>query len=659
MKKTVIINEKQSRFIAKRRLHEVNSYDPSEIGEIACTLDFDEDWYQEYLQDNELTDSPQAKEEYIRNECTYDVELYDAETYHQCGYEQMTIEEIEENFGAAIAADVFKECMDGKEHRYEPLAYDNEVVDLNNPVALSDAAMKRLQHGDYSKDCRGFILPNGVVVYTGAEHNMCSQIPGVNGTYHFIELGCIRVLDHSVDLAVAPTSEQWNTLWKVFNAYYGDTLYLDLMNKKIGTASKQYSGLDPQEAIDDIKNYFNYGVKPRADIYGMYESVFKGKKKDFNKWFRKLNESNLPQTNLLQQFEKKYGELSDNGKKWFEGLMKGALFGVTMDEILFKAVFSMLGMTPFGIGGQVDNEWDELDGILRVAINKTGYGQEILERLRTTRGDRNIISDEEMAEFKKRLEYYPNIYEELVRCYDIFSRVAPAIYKAKNYLKSYNHGIPALEFCYIVGRIREKNRAALDVAVKQALEGSKPVLPQLNESVSEKTLYHGSCADFNQFDEKYVLSGVGHMDYGYGFYLTDSKNTAHDYALGGKLYTVEAPDGKYLNAGRISRGEAMRVARNFYNYYLNTDYGKEAYGSQGNEFWEYECKYVAEATDGNTLYGTISSILGSDKDTSAYLRSIGYVGLEIDGDNGTTGEVFKNYLIFDQSDITITGKCDF
>ena len=466
MARKIIINEKQTKFIYRKKLNEVSSYDPSEIGEIACTLDFDEDWYEEYLQDNELTDSPQTREEYIRNECTYDVELYDAETYHQCGYEQMTIDQIEENFGAAIAADVFKECMDGKEHRYEPLAYDNEVVDLSNPRALSDAAMKRLQHGHYSKDCRGFILPNGVVVYTGAEHNMCSQIPGVNGTYHFIDLGCIRVLDHSVDLAVAPTSEQWQTLWDVFNAYYGDTLYLDLMNKRIGTASKTYSNLDPQDAVDDIRNYFNNGVKPRADFYGMYESVFRGNKNDFKKWLVK-------------------------------------------------------------------------------------------------------------------------------------------------------------------------------------------------ENVDEMELYHGSCADFDKFDDQYVLTGVGHMDYGYGFYLTNSKETAHEYALGGKLYTVEVPDGKYLNASHISRAEANKVARNFYNYYLHTDYGREAYAGHGQEFWEYECKYVAEATDGNSLYGSISSILGSDKDTSAYLRSLGYIGLEIDADNGTTGEVFKNYLIFDQNDIKITQKADF
>ena len=452
MGKKIIINERQSRFIAKRRLHEVVSYDPSEIGEIACTLDFDEDLYQEYLQDNELTDSPQAKEEYIRNECTYDVELYDAETYHQCGYEQMTIEQIEENFGAAIAADVFKECMDGKEHRYEPLAYDNEVVDLNNPVALSDAAMKRLKHGEYSKNCRGFILPNGVVVYTGAEHNMCSQVPGVQGTYHFIELGCIRVLDHSVDLAVAPTSEQWQTLYDVFNSYYGDTLYLDLMNKQIGVASKQYSGLDPQEAIDDIRNYFNYGTKPRSG-YGMYES--------------------------------------------------------------------------------------------------------------------------------RR---------------------------------------------------------------------------SLKENMDEKTLYHGTNNDFDQFKEEFYLSGVGKMDFGYGVYLTSSVNTAKEYGPGGTIMVVDAPEGKYLNGDRVGATEAMAIARKFYKYYLTTDYGKSAYSGVENEFWEYECSAIAKCNDGNGIYGTVSTILGSDKEASEWLRSIGYIGISYRCQNRATGERFVNYVIFNPNDIRIIEK---
>lgn len=447
MKKTIIINEKQAKFVYRHRMmNEVSSYDPSEIGEIACTLDFDEDWYEEYLQDNELTDSPQTKEEYIRNECTYDVELFDAETYHQCGYEQMTIDQIEENFGAAIAADVFKECMDGKEHRYEPLAYDNEVVDLSNPVALSDAAMKRLQHGQYSKNCRGFILPNGVVVYTGAEHNMCSQIPGVNGTYHFIELGCIRVLHHSVDLAVRPTPEQWNTLWKVFNAYYGETIYLDLMNKKIGTASKTYSNLDPQDAVDDIRNYFNNGVKPRADFYGLYEGV------------------------------------------------------------------------------------------------------------------------------------------------------------------------------------------------------------------DEKILMHGTHADFDQFDETYLLSGIGEMAWGYGFYLTDSLESASEYARGGQIMKVDVPDGKYLDSEYIRPNEAMKIARQFYDYYLKTEYGSSAYKGCEDSFWEYECKSIATCPDGSYVYGTVANFLGDDKSASEWLRSIGYVGIKIHAENHVTGERFLNYLIFSPRDMKIVDK---
>ena len=457
MKRKIIITEAQ----ARRIINEV-SYDMSEVGEIECCLDFDEDAYEEYLTDNELTDSMESRMSFVRD-CyiEYDVELKDPETYHTFAYERMTIDDIEQNFGAAIANDVLQDCMDGKSHRYEPLAYDNEAVDLTNPKALSDAAMKRLKSGGYTKNCRGFILPNGVVVYTGAEHNMCSQIPGVQGTYHFIELGCIRVLDHSVDLAQPPTPEQRQTLQQVFDAYYGDTLYLDLMNKYIGAASKQYQELYPEEAFRDINNYFNYGVKPRQG-YGMFESVFRGKKSVFTKWFK------------------------------------------------------------------------------------------------------------------------------------------------------------------------------------------------LHENMDELTLYHGSCADFNQFDDKYVLTGVGKLDYGYGFYLTTSQEVAHNCALGGKLYTVEVPDGKYLNAGPVSRGEALRIAKAFGRYYLGTEFGREAYSGHENEFWDAYGKYIAESEDGNHVYGTISTVLGDDKYASEYLHSIGYVGLKIDD-----ASTYTNYLIFDKNDLKIIGKADF
>ena len=629
MPKKIIITESQFKRFIKRQILSENGYGQDEIGEIACCINDDGD---------------------------YDVELFDAETYHRCGYEVMTLDEIEENFGSQIANEVKTECADGKEHRYELAMYDNETIDLTNKQALSTAAMQRLRHGEYTRNCRGFILPNGVTVYTDAEHNMCSQIPGVKGTFHFIELGCIRVLDHSVDLAVTPTSEQWQTLWDVFNAYYGDTMYLDLMNKQIGTASKQYSELDPQEAIDDIRNYFNHGVKPKSNTYRMYESVFRGKKKTLTN----LNESNLPQTNLLQQFEKKYGiTLSDNGRRWFMGLVNGTPFGLNMDTILTKAAFYLLGVNPFPIGQDVDNEWDELDGILRIIIEKTGFGSQILERLRESKQNEEMyISENEMAEFEKRLQYYPNLLKELKRCYYVFSTLAPVVYKAKNYLRTYKKGLPALEFCFVVGAIKEKERAATDVAISKALSLpnvslSLPGRNAINENIN---LYHGTRADFNKFDTAYLLSGIGEMAHGYGFYLTNSKATANDYAAGGQVLTVEVPDGKYLDGESIKPSEALSIARKFFKYYLNTEYGQTAYKGMENDFWKYECSAIAESPNGEYIYNTISTFLDSDKEASEWLRGIGYVGMKLPTENGRTGEPFVNYLIFDPEDIKIIKK---
>ena len=181
----------------------------------------------------------------------------------------------------------------------------------------------------------------------------------------------------------------------------------------------------------------------------------------------------------------------------------------------------------------------------------------------------------------------------------------------------------------------------------------------IKESISELQLYHGSCADFDKFDDKFVLTGVGQMAYGYGFYLTNNVESARSYAMGGKLYTVEVPDGKYLNSDRISKKEAEAIARRFFKYFLSTEYGKEAYGENPHEFWISECSYIEDCISGNALYGTISTILGSDKEASAWLHSLGYVGMIINSSNGTTGEKFKNYLIFDKNDIKILSKTDF
>lgn len=176
------------------------------------------------------------------------------------------------------------------------------------------------------------------------------------------------------------------------------------------------------------------------------------------------------------------------------------------------------------------------------------------------------------------------------------------------------------------------------------------------ESLEELDLYHGSQADFDSFDLSFLSSGWGNQAYGYGVYLSDNPNVAKDYSREGFIYTVEVPKGKYLSYEGIRKGEAMKIARDFFNYYTKKhEYGREAYNGIENEFWEGECQYIGYCEDGGSLYGTISSILGSDKDTSEYLYKKGYKGIKWE-EVGGEGLKFTNYLIFNPQDIKIIKK---
>ena len=187
------------------------------------------------------------------------------------------------------------------------------------------------------------------------------------------------------------------------------------------------------------------------------------------------------------------------------------------------------------------------------------------------------------------------------------------------------------------------------------IESSVP--KEIREDLEELQLYHGSQADFDNFDLAYLSTGWGQQAYGYGFYLTTSKEAASEYAKGGKMYTVEIPDGKYLSYEKRNGREFLNIARKFFKYYTTEDeYGKDAYRGNENEFWEYECKYIADCQNGGYVYGTLSSIIGDDKATSEFLNRLGYVGIEWKGNNAATNETFFNYVIFNPNDIKIVSK---
>lgn len=183
------------------------------------------------------------------------------------------------------------------------------------------------------------------------------------------------------------------------------------------------------------------------------------------------------------------------------------------------------------------------------------------------------------------------------------------------------------------------------------------VRKSIRESIDELELFHGSPHDFQEFDLAYLSTGFGQQSHGYGVYLTTSTETAKAYSQGKNIYTVEIPDGRYLNYDRIGRSEAMTIARKFYKYYMTEDeYGKEAYAGYEKEFWNEECKYISECDDGGCIYGTLNSFIGSEKSTSEFLYKIGYKGMFLKCTNTSTGEKFRNYVIFNPKDIRIINK---
>lgn len=211
--------------------------------------------------------------------------------------------------------------------------------------------------------------------------------------------------------------------------------------------------------------------------------------------------------------------------------------------------------------------------------------------------------------------------------------------------------------CYLSNPDYDANKF-IEPAGRKDYTWESKIRQYVMEAIDELELFHGSPHDFDKFDFAYMSSGWGQQAYGYGAYLTTSYECAKEYSQGGIVYTVEIPDKGYLNLDKISPALAMKIARVFFNYYTKEhEYGSEAYAGYEREFWNEECKYIGNSTDGNTLYGTISSFLGSDKETSEFLHDkLGYKGLVWVHTNTETGKKFKNYVIFDPKDIKIIKK---
>ena len=286
-------------------INESASFDSSEIGAVNYSWDFDEDEYQEWLQEAEYENTQESLMEYINDNVEFELEYLDNETYHTCGADYVDYDTLEDMFGSKIQNEILTTCMNDGSGSFETVnLYSGDDVDVNNKDSINNMAMKLLRHGGYFKDCRGFILTNGVVVYTESEHNEICRIPNINNKFDFIRMGNIRVLPQSIDIGDKPTSEQRDVLRRAIACYADEELYLDIYQGKSSIGVK-YIHPDWRYVIGEIDRFYSEGIKPKGNEY--YESKNSKKQIVENKYDDLFNKANYDLQHFLKQGKEKYG----------------------------------------------------------------------------------------------------------------------------------------------------------------------------------------------------------------------------------------------------------------------------------------------------------------------------------------------------------------
>ena len=270
--------------------NKISYVDLSEVGEVVIEdWTYDEEEYQEWLSDNELQDTPENKMNYIEDfNVEFDVDLLDNQTYHTMCCEWVYYDDIVEKFGDNMAKKIESEMIENGSFKFDTSdIYADENYDINNPQELNDIAMKLLPHGEYFKGCRGFILSNGVVVYTEGEHNDVLRIPGIDSKWQFIELGNIRLLQNAIDIGSEPTYEQEEVLRYMLRLYDGDEIYLDIFSEN-GEIGVHYPSADCNYIMGEINRYYSEGIRPQGgEFYESKQNRKKGllKENTFENWF--------------------------------------------------------------------------------------------------------------------------------------------------------------------------------------------------------------------------------------------------------------------------------------------------------------------------------------------------------------------------------------
>lgn len=227
--------------------------------------------------------------------------------------------------------DIYKSIVnDTKDKGYEnPKEFINTTPDnINDINSVIKIASKIWQIVEYVPNSRGYILPNGTLLYFGPniDHMSISYITGMT-IGRFVQLGAIRCGDNSFELACPPTYEQKRSLYKLIGGSKNNDIYVDIvkydLSQPISNNSRQmkmypdticsanYNNNNPKLILNQIDNYFQNGIK-----LGLSSGMsLRGENKKYNKIYRiveNIVKKQLFFYNSVQDFDKQNTNTMNN-----------------------------------------------------------------------------------------------------------------------------------------------------------------------------------------------------------------------------------------------------------------------------------------------------------------------------------------------------------
>ena len=261
----------------------------------------------------------------------YNIEMTDSDG-NTSYFDNLTEEELADeldNFESG--EDIYKSIVnDTKDKGYEnPKEFINTTPDnINDINSVIKIASKIWQIVEYVPNSRGYILPNGMLLYFGPniDHMSISYITGMT-IGRFVQLGAIRCGDNSFELACPPTYEQKRSLYKLIGGSKNNDIYVDIvkydLSQPISNNSRQmkmypdticsanYNNNNPKLILNQIDNYFQNGIKLGLS-YGM---SLRDESKKYNKIYRiveNIVKKQLFFYNNVQDFDKQHTNTMNN-----------------------------------------------------------------------------------------------------------------------------------------------------------------------------------------------------------------------------------------------------------------------------------------------------------------------------------------------------------